>query len=272
MSVFSEPSSAFFPIFVSSLIHHLDCPQWMFPYGVLDCTLALILSRYGSVLALWRWTLFIARHWIKIPGVKDVMPVWLVSGGPLGPGCSKIVELATGCLLWRMTYKRLPLKLGPLPSFWTWSIVLLLSAVTNLVLSLWSQQNKSRGDHSGVNSMVESSRGRLLSLKEHLQLLVWAILNAICEEVASRGLWMQEFILRGRLSSLHANVLQAISFGLWHFHGIPSGWTGVGLTFVYGLVMGFLTQHGGGLLLPIVAHSIADYFIFAVIARQGGFK
>ena len=48
---------------------------------------------------------------------------------------------------------------------------------------------------------------------------------------------------------------------------IPSGWTGVGLTFVYGLAMGFLLEYGGGSLLPIVAHTIADYFIFAVIAR-----
>jgi hypothetical protein len=33
--------------------------------------------------------------------------------------------------------------------------------------------------------------------------------------------------------------------------------------------MGFLLEYGGGSLLPIVAHTIADYFIFAVIARQG---
>jgi hypothetical protein len=33
----------------------------------------------------------------------------------------------------------------------------------------------------------------------------------------------------------------------------------------------FMFAYGGGLLLPIVAHSVADYFIFAVIARKGGF-
>jgi membrane protease YdiL (CAAX protease family) len=82
---------------------------------------------------------------------------------------------------------------------------------------------------------------------------------------------MHELARRGNLLSLHANVLQAISFGIWHFHGIPSGWTGVGLAFVYGLAMGFMFEYGGGLLLPIVAHSVADYFIFAVIARKGGF-
>ncbi len=39
-----------------------------------------------------------------------------------------------------------------------------------------------------------------------------------------------------------------------------------------GNIMGLLHQHGQGLLLPMVANSTADYFIFAVIARQGAFK
>ena len=66
----------------------------------------------------------------------------------------------------------------------------------------------------------------------------------------------------------HANLSQALVFGLWHYHGIPSGWTGVGLTFVYGYIMGLLYQYGDGLFLPIVAHTIADYYIFTIIARN----
>ena len=97
------------------------------------------------------------------------------------------------------------------------------------------------------------------------------MVNAICEEVVSRGLILNEFQRRGNVAFWQANILQAASFGVWHFHGIPNGWPGVGLTFVYGLGMGFLLEYGGGLLLPIVAHTIADYFIFAVIARQGKF-
>ncbi|KAI2500899.1 CAAX protease self-immunity [Fragilaria crotonensis] len=119
--------------------------------------------------------------------------------------------------------------------------------------------------------MVESSGGRTLSHAENASLFAWALVNAICEEVVSRGFFLHEFKRRGGVTFWQANALQATSFGIWHFHGIPSGWTGVGLTFVYGLVMGFLLEYGGGLLLPIVAHTIADYFIFAVIARQGKF-
>jgi hypothetical protein len=46
--------------------------------------------------------------------------------------------------------------------------------------------------------------------------------------------------------------------------------TGVALTFVYGYIMGLLkeTIGEGGLLLPIIVHTVADYYIFTTIARQ----
>jgi membrane protease YdiL (CAAX protease family) len=115
--------------------------------------------------------------------------------------------------------------------------------------------------------MVGETQGRSLVLKEHLFIAGMAFLNATCEEIAARFFWMAEF--QTCLSTpLQANLAQAIVFGIWHFHGIPSGWTGVGLTFFYGAIMGFLFQHGEGLFLPIVAHGIADYFIFGIIARR----
>ena len=63
-------------------------------------------------------------------------------------------------------------------------------------------------------------------------------------------------------------ALVSASFGAAHWHGIPSGPLGVGLTFVYGLLMGLLHEWCGGLLLPVAAHTLADYYIFAVIARK----
>jgi membrane protease YdiL (CAAX protease family) len=145
-------------------------------------------------------------------------------------------------------------------------VVAVFAIMVNLVLSLWSSYTQSRGDHSGVNDMVQDSRGRRLTPREQMNLLFLAIINAFCEEVASRGFWRAEF--QKHLSVNAANVVQSIIFGLWHYHGIPSGWTGVALTTVYGLFMGGLQDYSGGLLLPIMAHSIADYFIFAVIARR----
>ena len=40
------------------------------------------------------------------------------------------------------------------------------------------------------------------------------------------------------------------------------------MTFVYGLLMGVLHEWFGGLAVPVLAHTVADYFIFAVIVRM----
>jgi membrane protease YdiL (CAAX protease family) len=118
---------------------------------------------------------------------------------------------------------------------------------------------------------------------EHAGLLLWAVANAVCEEVTSRGVWrifFEQVVLRatGTASSMmvtnvaklnvHSNIFQAAVFGLWHYHGIPSGVVGVGLTFLYGLIMGGLSDYNDGLGLAMVAHSVADYYIFAAIARR----
>lgn len=266
---------SFLPIFASSVIHHTL--RASSNYSLIgDAVIAIVLWRLppNSILSLWRWAIHLSRRWTKIPGIDAIVPEFFIRGGPLGPGCGKVLEVITGCLLWSYAYptEQLPIHLGPSPSLLTWLVVLGLSGLTTIILALWSSHTKSRGDHTGVHSMVESSRGRVLSNREHLRLMAYAVVNAVCEEIASRGLWMHEFRRRGGVSSnLRANLLQAITFGIWHYHGIPSGWTGVALTFVYGLVMGLMFEYGGGLLLPIVTHSIADYYIFAVIARKGKF-
>jgi membrane protease YdiL (CAAX protease family) len=184
-----------------------------------------------------------------------------------------VCEVVAGTLLWKVSRGVTPaLELGPLPDASVLLLVLLISAVVNLVLWLWSRSFVTRGNHDGVNQMVESSMGKSLSMKEHTGIAASAIANAICEEIMSRGLWRLEFArsvgVDAPMSLIQSNILQAAIFGIWHYHGIPSGLPGVALTFVYGLVMGLLMDYGGGLLLPILAHSIADYFIFVVIARQ----
>jgi membrane protease YdiL (CAAX protease family) len=112
--------------------------------------------------------------------------------------------------------------------------------------------------------MVKESIGKSLSLHQHIHLFVLAAMNAFCEEVTCRGFWRAEY----SKYTTRANLWQATLFGIWHYHGIPSGWTGVGLTFVYGTIMGWLQDYFGGLLMPILAHALADYFIFSVIARN----
>mmetsp|Transcript_2875 Transcript_2875/g.4541 ORF Transcript_2875/g.4541 Transcript_2875/m.4541 type:complete len:108 (+) Transcript_2875:653-976(+) len=102
-----------------------------------------------------------------------------------------------------------------------------------------------------------------------IQLMFFAVGNATCEEAEFRGLFFHELESTGQYSVAMSNVIQSFSFGMAHWYGVPSGATGVFLTFVYGLVMGLLRIFGGGgMFLPILCHSIADLFIFVVVARK----
>lgn len=231
-----------------------------------------LLPPQSPLLALWFPSIWVLSHWPLL--LERHVPRILVTGGPLGPSCKKVLEVIAGLTLWRIfrgTWPPLVWLGDTTSSSLSWQlgvVVLLLSGAVNLVLWLWSTLTKSRGNHRGVNDMVKPSVGRRLSLVEHAKLLAWAVINAICEEVTARGLWRTEFELVG-IHKLHSNLCQAIIFGAWHYNGIPSGFVGVGLTLVYGLIMGFLADYtGGSLLLPVLAHSIADYFIFAFIARS----
>ena len=198
--------------------------------------------------------------------------------GPLGPQYAKLCEVVAASLLWKIQQAALgnnnnddsafPIIMIENTDTNRWfgiTVVLILSAATCLVMHVWSRfQSHS---HAGVQSMVQDSLGKSLSLQQHAHLLILAAMNATCEEIASRGFWRAEYT-KYTSTTARANLLQASMFGLWHYHGIPSGWTGVGLTFVYGFIMGLLQDYFGGLLLPILTHTLADYFIFSVIARN----
>eukprot|EP00928_Gymnodinium_smaydae_P058115 TRINITY_DN41336_c0_g1_i1.p1 TRINITY_DN41336_c0_g1~~TRINITY_DN41336_c0_g1_i1.p1 ORF type:complete len:291 (+),score=13.64 TRINITY_DN41336_c0_g1_i1:49-921(+) len=201
------------------------------------------------------------------------LPDWLVGrSGPFGAGCGKACEFFCAWLLlvvWDWEVWPAALWLGPLPNLLALFGVVLLSLAVNAVLMLWSTKgNGNRGTHTGLHAMADASSGKSLSFAEHMGLGALAIGNAIFEEGVSRGFFMHELQLRGKLGSSAANFWQALSFGLWHYHGVPSGMTGVLLTFVYGGIMGMLHAYGGGMILPVVAHSLADYYIFAFLVRQ----
>ncbi|CAD7928100.1 unnamed protein product [Amoebophrya sp. A25] len=57
-------------------------------------------------------------------------------------------------------------------------------------------------------------------------------------------------------------LLQAVTFGALHYYGIPSGFAGVGLTSIYGVLMGCVAMRFGSLLVPIFLHTAADFVIF----------
>lgn len=232
----------------------------------------------------WRFLgLLLAKEWPKIffPASRSI------HGGPLGEGYFKLCDCLTGLCLWTISHHSSNHTLislfppyfyfGPLPKFWIWAVVFIFSLVVNIVLESWSVITRSRGSHSGVERMVNPSVGRNLTVTEHIYLLFMASTNAFCEEMTSRVLWRSMFEMalssEGSISmaqvQTYSNITQAAVFGLWHYYGIPNGWTGVILTFVYGLLMGALADATNqSLWMPLVAHTLADYYIFAFLARN----
>jgi hypothetical protein len=234
----------------------------------------LVFPPYSVVSAFWRLAALL---------LKDLLPSLLLGSkleasapGPLGKGYGKLSTLAAAYILWSLAHRyhliaspENPLRLGSWPpndlSILVF-IVVVLSTQANQVLSLWSHALQTRGNHQDVELMVDSMPARL-NWRQHRKLLGLALVNAVCEEGESRGFWRSEYQLAG-LDRTQSNFAQAFFFGIWHYHGIPSGVSGVCLAFVYGVLMGYLQDCGSGLFLPILAHTIADYYIFAHLAKR----
>jgi membrane protease YdiL (CAAX protease family) len=91
----------------------------------------------------------------------------------------------------------------------------------------------------------------------------FAVINATLEELVWRG------VLQDRLEPVFgvaaAVVLQAASFGIQHYKGIPRGAVGVLLAGSWALMLGILRRHTRGMLAPILAHVVADAVIAIIV-------
>jgi membrane protease YdiL (CAAX protease family) len=96
--------------------------------------------------------------------------------------------------------------------------------------------------------------------------LGFAALNAAMEEAVFRGVMMEA--LDSALGAGYLSVgTQAASFAALHYlAGFPSGPIGFAMVFVYGVMLGVVRRHSGGLLAPWVAHVAADIAIFSILA------
>ncbi|MFW6181710.1 MAG: CPBP family intramembrane glutamic endopeptidase [Spirochaetota bacterium] len=97
----------------------------------------------------------------------------------------------------------------------------------------------------------------------------YSVCNAVLEEVLFRGVFW-DGLEKVMSSTAVILVLQAVFFGLRHYHGVPSGFVGMGLSFCYGLVLGVLRVRSGGLAAPIAAHVFADTTIAFMVLKSGG--
>jgi len=92
----------------------------------------------------------------------------------------------------------------------------------------------------------------------------FSLLNAAMEESMYRGVLMQalDTALGPGISSI---IYQAAAFGLLHIKGIPGDWIGVGMTCIYGLMLGVIRRRSGGILAPFATHVFADVTIFIIL-------
>lgn len=92
-----------------------------------------------------------------------------------------------------------------------------------------------------------------------LSVVAMAALNASGEEL----IWRAALSDAGStLAFTHLVVLQAVSFGLAHYHGLPGGVTGMLACAVFSVGCSFLHVKAG-LTASITAHFVADIIIFA---------
>jgi len=97
--------------------------------------------------------------------------------------------------------------------------------------------------------------------------VLFAVVNATLEEIVWRGVFQRG--LEAALGPALALGLQAVSFGVAHAHGVPSGGLGVVLAGAWAVLLGLLRRASGGLLAPIVAHFVADATIAAMVLGLG---
>jgi hypothetical protein len=118
---------------------------------------------------------------------------------------------------------------GALPSRGITLFMLFGCVVTALVLNQWSEASrKGADDHNAIGEFVEGtgSAKDSLSHPEHLRLTLLSGNDAIGQEMVWRGIFLHGLVGTGMPSSA-CNVVQAVSFGAAHWHGVPSGWSGM---------------------------------------------
>jgi len=89
--------------------------------------------------------------------------------------------------------------------------------------------------------------------------LLFSLANGAMEE-----LWFRSLMLGvlSRAFPLGFSVLyQALLFGMIHYEGVPAGATGIALSFIFGLVLGWLTIKTRSVVPAILIHIIADFAV-----------
>ena len=134
------------------------------------------------------------------------------------------------------------------------------SSVALILWAIWS-------DNLGIGLSIMKGMSHTPKWIIAAGIPVFALVNAISEEVAYRG------VLQEALQNVWGHrlglvlVLQASAFAAAHYAvGFPNGKLGYLMTFGFAWMLGFLRSRSNGILAPYLAHIVADlvigYFLF----------
>lgn len=138
-----------------------------------------------------------------------------------------------------------------------WSVVITLAS--GIALYIWSRTFGP--DFSGLRSWLSSMPLWQIAVAG----VVFASVNAAAEELVFRGV-VQSVARNAGMTRTASNLLQAACFACLHYAGgFPGGVTGMALTFVYGIVLGWLRDRSGGMFAPWLTHAATDITIFILI-------
>jgi membrane protease YdiL (CAAX protease family) len=96
--------------------------------------------------------------------------------------------------------------------------------------------------------------------------LVLAAMNSFAEEMLYRGVLLGPLLRQ--ITANQAISMTAVIFGIAHFHGTPSGFPGMGLTFIAGWIFGWAMVETRSISLPWFLHFVPDAVIFVASALQ----
>lgn len=92
-----------------------------------------------------------------------------------------------------------------------------------------------------------------------LGVLGFAVVNPVWEEAMFRGVVLED--LTAIWGPGAAVVVQALLFGAAHWAGFPSGWVGMLMAAVWGLLLGIIRLRTHGIVVPYLVHVTANAVI-----------
>ena len=149
----------------------------------------------------------------------------------------------------------------------SWFLILIGSSLSTVALLLWAFWT----DNLGVGEHMMASVAHLPPmLVLGVGIPIFALINALAEEVTYRGVFQQGLGYAFEHPAI-VILLQATAFAAAHVRGgFPNGLAGYVMVVVYGSLLGYLRHRSKGLLAPYLTHVLGDltigYFLYFRVA------